>query len=503
MVDGAQDDPHILLSKPSSRPTILDFYSVHDQASKAMDSDLAKFEDNFGTKQKKINFIHVDADDPKNADLLKKYKVKEIPTLALLNEDGSWQCAFSGGTSCGSADSSIASIVGYAISEDPESLYKESPMPEVIDFYSDSCGACTAIGHDLEKFEKEYDGKQHSIKFSRVDAEDPKNQELCEKYNVTVLPTIIFVNDDGTPAKPIIGAAQNHEGNNQAIADRLKQIAGDRVDLSQIDRLAHIDDVPENTLAELKHLSRSQRGDLFREAVQATINLGSPWSDVASTIVKCSEYHRNSDGNWDANYYRTRAFNNAVRMLPNEPVESWNPGQTISKRDLVAQIANDCGFQLDTNGPSNRVDWIKRVNEIREYQAKREAEIDTFVKGSEARINCGNGDLAYIMGSSSDTYKTVRLSNGQQFTLKLTAVGNLTYKDERGLWISNDKPKHLPNPGADLSKEFHTWTLYKLSPTNKDVRYSTNVTERKAIAVDTQKNKVRIMQANGKTITLE
>ena len=63
-----------------------------------------------------------------------------------------------------------------------------SPKLTVIDFWAEWCGPCRAIGPVIEELSKEYDGRVNVGKLN-VD----QNPNICEKYNVTSIPTILFI----------------------------------------------------------------------------------------------------------------------------------------------------------------------------------------------------------------------------------------------------------------------------------------------------------------------
>jgi thioredoxin 1 len=70
----------------------------------------------------------------------------------------------------------------------------ENTKPTIMDFQANWCRPCRELRPVLAKIEKKYAGKVNVI---TVDVEDPANQQLMERYGVTVLPTVVFVGTSG------------------------------------------------------------------------------------------------------------------------------------------------------------------------------------------------------------------------------------------------------------------------------------------------------------------
>jgi thioredoxin 1 len=73
-----------------------------------------------------------------------------------------------------------------------------SEIPVVVDFYATWCPPCRALGPILDRLAAEFAGQ---IKFVKINSDE--EQALASKYNVTGLPTLVFIangNDVGQSA---------------------------------------------------------------------------------------------------------------------------------------------------------------------------------------------------------------------------------------------------------------------------------------------------------------
>ncbi len=66
----------------------------------------------------------------------------------------------------------------------------KSQMPLVIDFFAEWCGPCKMLSPILESLAPEFEGK---LEISKVDID--AEPDLAQKYQVTSIPTIIFLKD--------------------------------------------------------------------------------------------------------------------------------------------------------------------------------------------------------------------------------------------------------------------------------------------------------------------
>lgn len=70
-----------------------------------------------------------------------------------------------------------------------QSLLLTSPLPVLVDFYADWCGPCRLMAPELVEIEKRLKGRVHVTK-----VDTSKSMDLCSKYSVNALPTLILFN---------------------------------------------------------------------------------------------------------------------------------------------------------------------------------------------------------------------------------------------------------------------------------------------------------------------
>ncbi len=78
------------------------------------------------------------------------------------------------------------------------------PRPTVIDFYASWCQPCKQLDEALTKVQAQYGDK---LMIMRVDVDDPKNESLIDQYEVSPIPTVVFLNTDGEVVSYSIGYA--------------------------------------------------------------------------------------------------------------------------------------------------------------------------------------------------------------------------------------------------------------------------------------------------------
>lgn len=74
------------------------------------------------------------------------------------------------------------------------SYIKNKELPIILYFYAEWCENCQQFNPVIEEVEEEYDGK---VVIQMVDID--LNSELYKYYEGAKVPTLVFVNSDGTP----------------------------------------------------------------------------------------------------------------------------------------------------------------------------------------------------------------------------------------------------------------------------------------------------------------
>ncbi len=92
----------------------------------------------------------------------------------------------------------LASLFGFA----RERGAGEAAKPTVINFYAAWAAPCKKLDDIMIKYKQEH-GKE--LNFMKVDVDDPKNDQIVDQYEVSPVPTVVFLNDEGEVVSYSVG----------------------------------------------------------------------------------------------------------------------------------------------------------------------------------------------------------------------------------------------------------------------------------------------------------
>ena len=92
----------------------------------------------------------------------------------------------------------LASLFGFA----RERGAGEAAKPTVINFYAAWAAPCKKLDDVLVKYKQEH---AKELNFMKVDVDDPKNDQIVDQYEVSPVPTIVFLNDEGEVVSYSVG----------------------------------------------------------------------------------------------------------------------------------------------------------------------------------------------------------------------------------------------------------------------------------------------------------
>lgn len=80
----------------------------------------------------------------------------------------------------------------------------------IVKFYSPMCSDCVKISKEMKKILPKY---KDTILFEEINVSEQtdKNKDMIKKYNITLVPTLLFLDKNGNLVKKIEGYAENVE----------------------------------------------------------------------------------------------------------------------------------------------------------------------------------------------------------------------------------------------------------------------------------------------------
>jgi thioredoxin 1 len=88
----------------------------------------------------------------------------------------------------------FSSETKYVVSENELDIISINENQTVLQFYSNLCLMCLSVKPLVDKLESEFSGK---VNFHRINIQSNKGKRLAERYNVTLVPTFIFISKTG------------------------------------------------------------------------------------------------------------------------------------------------------------------------------------------------------------------------------------------------------------------------------------------------------------------
>lgn len=104
----------------------------------------------------------------------------------------------------------VALFFGLTMSKDTSITAEANGKPQILKFSSTMCMECKQVEKMFQNIMPKY---QDKITYTEiiVDSGNDMKNSLIKKYNVSLVPTIILINSDGTQVKRIEGAIPEAE----------------------------------------------------------------------------------------------------------------------------------------------------------------------------------------------------------------------------------------------------------------------------------------------------
>lgn len=135
------------------------------------------------------------------------------PSLKLKAQAGYAQLTRSSGSSTSSASASqpawakTAAGMGIpGLAQQRKSEFSNGRL-RITEFYTQWCHVCKEFDPEFKQAESNYRSK---CDFQRLDAEEPGNRNLVEKYQVRNYPTTVMADSNGKPVKIFVGSTSSY-----------------------------------------------------------------------------------------------------------------------------------------------------------------------------------------------------------------------------------------------------------------------------------------------------
>ncbi len=99
---------------------------------------------------------------------------------------------------------------GINLNKEPQAIAQSNGIAQIFKFSSTMCLECKQVEEIFDELLPQYKDK---IEYTQifVDSAKDMNHPLIKKYNITLVPTVVMVNSDGSVAKTIVGAVSKEK----------------------------------------------------------------------------------------------------------------------------------------------------------------------------------------------------------------------------------------------------------------------------------------------------
>lgn len=104
----------------------------------------------------------------------------------------------------------VLAFWGISLNKTSEAVAQSYGLPQIYKFSSSMCLECKQVEQIFDEIMPKYNDK---IEYTQimVDSRKDMNNPLIKKYKVTLVPTVVMVNSNGTVAKTIVGVVNKDE----------------------------------------------------------------------------------------------------------------------------------------------------------------------------------------------------------------------------------------------------------------------------------------------------